>query len=97
MIVFGYAKQMKLQGDGSYQIQTRIPSIHGPYKESDSKGKRIRNYTADEDLPWIPTVLLPYNPADGDILVISTLDETPNNWIVIGLTGASYNSGMLIE
>ena len=47
MITYGYAKNYKYISDGTLQIQVRIPSIHGAYKQSNYQGKTIRNYTDD--------------------------------------------------
>ena len=93
MIVYGYVKGTKYSGDGTLLIQTRIPNIHGPYLISDYKGKKIRNYTADPDLPWYPSVLLPYVPGDGDVVAVSSLDGTSSNFLIIGITGGSYRNG----
>ena len=93
MIVYGYVKETKYSGDGTFLIKVRIPNIHGPYLVSEYKGKAIRNYTKDEDLPWYSSLLLPYTPGDGDVVAISSLDSSPSNWIVIGLTGGSYRKG----
>ena len=93
MIVYGYAKATKYSGDGTLLIQTRIPNIHGPYQISDYKGKKIRNYTADKDLPWYPSILLPYTPGDGDVVAVASLDDTSSSWLIIGLTGGSYRAG----
>jgi hypothetical protein len=94
MIVYGYAKATKYSGDGTLLIQVRIPNIHGPYRLSDYKGKTVRNYTQDQDLPWYQSVLLPYLPGDGAVVAISSLDGTSSNWLIIGLTGGSYQLGV---
>jgi len=90
MIVYGYVKGTKYSGDGTLMIQTRIPNIHGPYKKADYNGQAIRNYTPDRDLPWIPSLLLPYLPNEGEVVAIASLDDTSSNWLIIGLTGGSY-------
>lgn len=94
MIVYGYVKDYKYSGDGTLQIQVRIPNVHGPFQISDYGGKKIRNYTADEDLPWYPSLLLPHLPTNGEVVAISSLDNTSSNWLVLGLTGGSYNAGV---
>ena len=94
MIVYGYAKATKYSGDGTLLIQTRIPNIHGPYLLSDYKGKRVRNYTEDSDLPWYPSLALPYLPGDGDVVALTSLDDTSASWLILGLTGGSYNAGV---
>lgn len=94
MIVYGYAKGYKYSGDGTLQIQVRIPNVHGAYSLTDYKGKTVRNYTADKDLPWYPSLLLPHLPAEGEVVAISSLDSSSSSWMVIGLTGGSYNAGV---
>lgn len=93
MIVYGYVKSTKYSGDGTLMIQTRVPNVHGPYRMSEYNGKTARNYVKDEDLPWYPSVLLPYLPGDGDVVAISSLDNTSSSWLIIGLTGGSYRKG----
>lgn len=93
MIVYGYVIDTKYSGDGTFMIQARIPNIHGAYNLSDYKGKKVRNYTADKDLPWYPSLLLPHIPTTGEVVAISSLDSAGSNWLVIGLTGGSYNAG----
>lgn len=93
MIVYGYVKQYRYSGDGTMQIQVRIPNIHGAYLKSDYQGKTIRNYTDDSDLPWYPSLLLPHKPAEGEVVALTTLDNSPSNWLVLGLTGGSYSNG----
>lgn len=94
MIVFGYAKETKYAGDGTLLIKVRVPNEHGPYLISNYQGKKIRNYTRDEDLPWYPSILLPYLPGDGEVVALTSLDNTSSSWLVIGLTGGSYNAGV---
>ena len=93
MIVYGYVKDTKYAGDGTLLIQVRIPNAHGPFQISDYKGKKIRNYTADKDLPWYPSLLLPYLPGDGEVVALTSLDSTSSSWLVLGLTGGSYRQG----
>ena len=92
MIVYGFAKQYKYTSEGTLLIQTRIPSIHGPFYRSDYDGKSIKRYTLDEDLPWIQSILLPHLPMDGEVVAITSVDSTANNWLIIGLTGGHYSS-----
>lgn len=94
MIIFGYAKDYHYTNDGTLMIKVRIPSIHGPYKQSDYRGKQIRNYTLDADLPYIQSVLLPHLPIDGEVVAMTSLNESNNEWFIVGLTGGSYRSGM---
>jgi hypothetical protein len=93
MIVYGYVKGYRYSGDGTLQIQVRVPNVHGAYQLADYKGKKVRNYTADADLPWYPSLLLPHLPGDGEVVALTSLDSSPSNWMVIGLTGGSYNAG----
>ena len=90
MIVHGYAKDYKYTGDGTLNIRVRIPNIHGPYNLSEYKGVTPRNYTRDENLPYYPSILLPYLPNDGDVVVLMSTNESATQWIIIGLTGGSY-------
>ena len=93
MIVYGYVKATKYSGDGTLLIQTRIPNVHGPYLISDYKGKKVRNYTSDADLPWYPSLLLPYTPGDGEVVALASLDDTSSSFLILGLTGGSYKEG----
>lgn len=93
MIVYGYVKNTKYSGDGTLLIQTRIPNVHGPYLISDYKGKTARNYVKDSDLPWYPSLLLPYTPGDGEVVALASLDNTSSSFLILGLTGGSYKEG----
>lgn len=91
MVVYGYVKQYQYSNDGTLLIQTRIPSVHGPYDMSNAKGKTVRNYTRDDDLPWYPSVLLPHLPNEGEVvMVLSTNESKSAEKVIIGLTGGSY-------
>ena len=96
MIVYGYAKNYKYLGDGTLSIQVRIPSVHGAYLLSDYQGKTVRNYTSDSDLPYYPALIMPKVPREGEVVVLQSLNDTSSSWIVIGLTGGSYNGGTII-
>ena len=93
MITYGYAKAYHYTNDGTLQIQVRIPSIHGAYHQSNYRGQIIRNYVLDKDLPWFPSILLPHLPSDGEVVALSSMDTSTNDFIVIGLTGGSYQTG----
>lgn len=93
MIVFGYAKQYQYAGDGTLMIQVRIPSVHGAYHLSNYRGQIARNYMRDEDLPWYPSLLLPHLPSEGDVVAVASMDESYNDFLIIGLTGGSYDNG----
>lgn len=93
MIIFGYVKQYRYTGDGTLQIQVRIPSMHGPFSLTDGRGKLVRNYVRDEDLPFYSSLLLPHLPNPGDVVALQGTSEAMNELIVIGLTGGSYVTG----
>ena len=91
MIVYGYAKQYKYANDGTLLVQVRIPSIHGPYDLSQAKGKTVRNYVRDADLPWYESVLLPHLPNEGEVVMMASVNEAKSaHHVVLGLTGGSY-------
>lgn len=92
MMTYGYAKDYFYTGDGTLMVKVRIPSIHGPYKQIEAKGKKT--YTVDAALPYYPSLLLPHLPNDGEVVLLESTSNTSNNFIVLGLTGASYNSGV---
>lgn len=94
MVIFGYAKQFQYAGDGTLYIKVRIPLIHGPYSQREYRGKQIRNYVADADLPWCMSLLLPRLPSEGDVVALTPLDEGNVDFVVIGLTGGSYTTGV---
>lgn len=90
MVVYGFAKGYRYAGDGTLMIKVRVPNEHGAYDKAEYGGKTIRNYTEDADLPWVPSLLLPHLPQEGEVVALTTLDSTSSNWLVIGLTGGSY-------
>lgn len=90
MITYGFVKDTRYAGDGTLMIRVRIPTIHGAYDKSEYNGKTMRNYTADMNLPWYPSLLLPHMPVEGEVVALSSLDKTSSNWLVIGLTGGSH-------
>lgn len=94
MVVYGYCKDYKYTGDGTLYVRVRIPSIHGPYKQSDYKGRAIRNYVVDGALPYYPSLLLPHLPTDGEVAALIPLDSGNSEFLVIGLTGGSYSMGV---
>lgn len=93
MITYGYAKGYQYANDGTLMIQVRIPSIHGAYTMSEYKGKAIHNYVRDPDLPWYPSLLLPHLPGEGEVVAVAALNDGMSDFLVLGLTGGSYNSG----
>ena len=94
MIIFGYAKQYRYTNDSTLEVQVRVPSIHGPYKQSDAKGKVIRNYIQDNDLPFYSSLLLPHLPNEGEVVALVSVDKSNNSFLVIGLTGGNYHAGV---
>lgn len=93
MIVYGYAKGFMYTGDGTLKVKVRVPSIHGPYKQSEYKGNKVKNYTLDSNLPYYSSLELPRNPNEGDVVMLTTTNERSTDFIVIGLTGGSYSGG----
>lgn len=93
MFTYGYAKDYYYANDGTLQIKVRIPSIHGAYKQTDYRGKSIKNYTLDKDLPYYPSLLLPHLPTEGEVVVLLSSNNSRSDLLVIGLTGGSYTSG----
>lgn len=90
MIVYGFAINYQYAGDGTLKIQTRIPAIHGPFKQVSGR----QTYVRDEDLPWITSVLLPHLPTNGDVVALqSTSESNSSDFLCIGLTGGSYFNG----
>lgn len=94
MIVYGYAKDYYYTGDNTLMIRVRIPNIHGPYNQKDAKGKMIKGYVFDKDLPYYQSLLLPHLPVEGEVVALTPLTESNTNleFLIIGLTGASYSS-----
>lgn len=93
MIVNGYVKSYRYSGDGTLMVQVRIPSIHGPYRQQEYKGNSVRNYVMDSDLPFYPSVLLPHMPNEGEVVALTSTNNRNSQFIVIGLTGGSYQNG----
>lgn len=94
MIVYGYAKDYQYAGDGTLMVQVRIPPVHGPYDQTEYRGKRIHTYVQDNDLPYYVSVLLPHMPAEGEVVMLASLDDKDTQFVVIGLTGGSYYTGV---
>ena len=90
MIVYGYAKNTYYNSDGSFYVRVRIPSIHGPYQQSDAGGQTIHNYVPDDRLPAYPSLLLSHEPSDGEVVALMSTNEKSTDFIVIGLTGGTY-------
>ena len=93
MIVYGYAKSYRYAGDGTLNIQVRIPSIHGAFSQKAYGGKTARNYVKDDDLPYYNSVLLPHLPNDGEVVALVSSNDKNPDFLVVGLTGGSYYNG----
>ena len=96
-IIYGYAKQYQYKNTGELYIQVRVPNIHGPYSQQEYQGTPIRNYTQDQDLPWYPSLLLPHNPVDGEVVALLSDSSDSGNFIVLGLTGGNYSTASQIS
>lgn len=94
MITFGYVKQYRYANDGTLMLQVRIPSVHGPYDVSEYKGRQIRNYIRDSELPWYQSILLPHLPVEGEVVALESINHANTEFLVIGLTGGSYLASM---
>lgn len=94
MIINGYVKSYMYAGDGTLMIKVRIPSIHGPMNQKESKGVVVRNYVKDDDLPYYPSLLLPHLPAEGEVVTLMSKNDKTTELIVIGLTGGSYYANL---
>ena len=90
MIVYGYVNNHKYDSDGTLQIQVRIPNVHGPMKKTEYKGKPVRNYTEDNNLPWYNSVLLHHLPVAGEVVMLQAVNDKSTEFVVLGLTGGSY-------
>ncbi len=96
MIVYGYCKGYILTSDATLKVKVRIPSVHGPYKQSEYGGRIIHNYVRDSELPYYDSVELPRKPNEGDVVMLQTANEKTTDFTVIGLTGGSYKEGKRI-
>ena len=90
MTINGYVKSYKYAGDGTLLVQVRIPTIHGPMKQSEYRGSVSRSYTRDEDLPYYQSLLLPHLPAEGEVAMLMSKNDKSSEFVVMGLTGGSY-------
>ena len=94
MITYGYVKGYMYTGDGTFKVKVRIPTVHGPYSQTDYQGRRPVNYVKDEDLPYYDSVLLPHLPVEGEVVALSSFNEKTAHFFVLGLTGGSYFNGV---
>lgn len=92
-MTYGFAKDYTFDGDGTLKVQVRIPSIHGPYRQSNSRDR----YTLDKDLPWYTSLLMPNFPNEGDVVALQNVNSSDDSeLIVIGMTGGNYHNGSRI-
>lgn len=90
MIVYGFAKDYRYDGDGTLLVKVRIPSIHGPYVQTMTN----QIYIKDADLPWYNALLMPSLPIEGDVVALESMSNGKGaQFLVIGLTGGNYNNG----
>ena len=89
-LVYGYAIEHKYGGDGNLYIKTRVPTVHGPLDQKDYRGKQVRRYVGDADLPWYPSILLPHLPNYGEVVLLLSKDPDVSGFVVIGVMGGSY-------
>ena len=89
-LMYGYAIDYKYGGDVNLYIRTRIPSVHGPLNQSEYKGKQVRRYVVDGDLPYYPSILLPHLPNYGEVVALMSKDPDVSGFLVIGIMGGSY-------
>ena len=89
-LMYGYAIDYKYGGDGNLYIRTRIPSVHGPLNQSEYKGKQVRRYVVDGDLPYYPSILLPHLPNYGEVVALMSKEPHLSPILVIGIMGGSY-------
>lgn len=91
MIVYGYAIEYQYTSEGTFLVKVRIPSIHGPMKQSEYRGKSVRGYVEEMNLPWYQSVILPQLPGYGQVVALVNTNSANNEFLVIGLTGGQYN------
>jgi len=91
MIVYGYAKDVKYDRNGTMYVRVRVPQIHGPEDRTEYSGQQARNYTWDRDLPYYPANMLSAVPQDGDVVELQTSNDKNADFIVSGLTGATFS------
>ena len=90
MIIYGFAKAYADDGDGTLKVQVRIPSIHGPYKQQNTK----QPYTLDKDLPWVTCLMTVNLPVEGDVVMLQSINESNgSDYVGLGLTGGNYHDG----
>ena len=85
MLTYGIVKDYENRTDSTIWIRVRIPSIHGADDIKLYDGRSIHNYVQDKDLPWYQSVYLPKVPSKGDIVALEALNQSNNEFIVIGV------------
>jgi hypothetical protein len=96
MITYGYVKDYRYTISGTLEVQVRIPSIHGPYNLSDYRGNPVRNYVQDKNLPYYCALLLHHEPVEGEVVALTSIDNSNNNFMVIGQTGGNYDTNRIV-
>ena len=97
MIVYGYVNDSMVSSSGNLMLQVRIPDIHGPVNQEEYRGQQVKNYTSDGELPWYPSLALPYTPNVNDVVALMSSDNTGRDFIVLGLTGGTYQPYDLVQ
>ena len=95
MIVYGYVLDSRYEASGEFMMKVRIPAIHGPMNQKDYRGQRVRNYVPDSEIPFYSSLILPHEPAFGDVVAIATTGDSSSNWLVLGYTGGSFAKSLL--
>lgn len=91
-VVYGYVIDTMYTGNSTLKIQVRITNIHGPMRESEYNGEKVRNFVQEDDLPWYDSLLLPNKPAYGDVVALLGTNDQNSDFIVIGMTGGNYGN-----
>lgn len=90
MVTYGYVKDTRYENDGTLMIKVRIPNIHGPNSQKEYKGKVVRNYTFDADLPFYPALQMSPLPVIDEVVALLSTNDSNSNFLVIGSTGGHY-------
>lgn len=92
MMTYGYAIEYRYTGEGTLEVKTRVPAIHGPMHPEEANGMSLKTYTQECDLPWYESLLLPHTPNYGDVVCLISNSETNPDFLVIGITGGNYGN-----
>jgi len=90
LVTYGYVKDTRYENDGTLMIKVRIPNIHGPNSQKEYKGKVVRNYTFDADLPFYPALQMSPLPVTDEVVALLSTNDSNSNFLVIGSTGGHY-------